>query len=774
VTTTLRPRPSPRARPPTEAPARGPAPPPAPRTPSPSPLVEVGAELALIAVSVSAVLSLARLFSSGAFLPPVLLAAVASHALAWICRHRGLGAVARAVLSGIGLVAAVAWLVEPHTTRYGIPGGATWTAMGEDLRLAWAQFGEVKAPAEPLRGFVLASVLAAWVMAGAADAFAFRMRARFEAMAPAFTLFVFASILGADRLRLATTALYLGSVLAFVLWSEAARRSGTGAWFAGRARDGDVAVLRQGTAMGLVALAVALIVGPHLPGAGSAGLVSWRDGENGRSRSRVTVSPLVDIRGRLVDQANFELFTVRADAASYWRLTSLERFDGTIWSSLGTYQSTKGALGGGTAVMRESARPLAQDYAIGALGSIWLPAAYLPDRVTGVKGARYDRDSSSVLAEANTADDLRYQVLSTQPQLTPAQLVAATGVIPDDVAERYLDLPEDFPPDVAAEARRQTQGATTAYEKAKALQDWFRQDFTYDTDISAGHDHNAMRRFLVARRGYCEQFAGTYAAMARVLGIPARVAVGFIPGDPFGDGRFHVAGRHAHAWPEVYLGGVGWVSFEPTPGRSSPGTEAYTGISPTPQDNRTETTTPTTTPSTTTPDTRPGPEEEEEASESSSAVEAQSGLSRWTVLLLTLVLLATVVGGGLPLARRWAVNRRRAAASTPSDRVLVAWQEAQEVMAQAGHRRRPWETAIEYAFRAGAVAGPAEPDLVRLAETSTVAGFSPEGVPSDAATGASRAAAAVARALRSRCGAVRRLWWSLDPRPIVAALRGRR
>ena len=773
MTATLRP---PRAGPapwPEQAsgPAR-PASPPPPRPSSSSPLVEAGAEITLIAVSAAAVLSLARLFSDASFVPPVLLAVVVGHALAWACRRRGLSLLSWAALSGVGLVLAVAWLVEPHTTTFGIPGGATWTAVGDDLRHAWERFGEVKAPTEPLRGFVLASVVAAWVIAGAADAFAFRMRARFEAMAPAFTLFVFASILGGDHLRLPTTALYLAAVLAFVLWSEAARRSGFGTWFAGRARDGDAAVLRQGAAMALVALAGALLVGPHLPGAGSAGLLSWRDGENGRSRSRVTVSPLVDIRGRLVDQANVELFTVRSDSPSYWRLTSLERFDGTIWSSLGTYQSSKGSLGGGTPAVRESARPVSQDYAIGRLGTIWLPAAYLPERVTGVKGARYDRDSSSLLAEASLADDLRYQVVSAQPQLTPAQLTVASGPVPAEVVDRYLDLPRSFPADVAVEAQRQTAGATTTYEKLKALQDWFRHEFTYDTDIPAGHDNDAMLRFLSVRRGYCEQFAGTYAAMARALGIPARVAVGFVPGDQLGDRRYHVAGRHAHAWPEVYLAGMGWVSFEPTPGRSSPGTEAYTGP-PTPVDESTTATTPpTTAPARGNADATSIPEEREELPQPERFPETESGPSRLTLLVLALGGLTVTFAAGVPLARRWVVTRRRAAATTPSERVLVAWQEAEEALALAGHGRRASETAAEYAGRAGPAAGPAEAELVGLARTATVAGFAPEGVPAEAASAAGQAAASVERAVRSGTSTARRVWWSLDPRPVLTALRG--
>ena len=97
--------------------------------------------------------------------------------------------------------------------------------------------------------------------------------------------------------------------------------------------------------------------------------------------------------------------------------------------------------------------------------------------------------------------------------------------------------------------------------------------------MRAGHDEDAIRSFLDARRGYCEQFAGTYAAFARSIGLPARVAVGFTPGE-LTDGVYVVRGQHAHAWPEVWFEGIGWVPFEPTPGRGAPGAQSYTFVEP--------------------------------------------------------------------------------------------------------------------------------------------------------------------------------------------------
>ena len=128
-------------------------------------------------------------------------------------------------------------------------------------------------------------------------------------------------------------------------------------------------------------------------------------------------------------------------------------------------------------------------------------------------------------------------------------------------------------------AEEVTAGAANNYERAVLLQNWFKSKFRYSLEVQPGHGNNAIEGFLRDRVGYCEQFAGTYAAMMRSLGIPARVAVGFTTGKATGTG-YSVTGRNAHAWPEVWFDGLGWVLFEPTPGRGAPGAESYTGLDP--------------------------------------------------------------------------------------------------------------------------------------------------------------------------------------------------
>jgi hypothetical protein len=119
-------------------------------------------------------------------------------------------------------------------------------------------------------------------------------------------------------------------------------------------------------------------------------------------------------------------------------------------------------------------------------------------------------------------------------------------------------------------AERVTSAARTPYATVLALEAWFRQTggFGYDESPPRVKGSPLVAFVTQTRAGYCQHFAGAMAAMLRMLGIPARVAVGFTSGSPDG-GRWAVADRDAHAWVEVWFRGHGWIPFDPTPGRGT-------------------------------------------------------------------------------------------------------------------------------------------------------------------------------------------------------------
>jgi transglutaminase-like putative cysteine protease len=426
-----------------------------------------------------------------------------------------------------------------------------------------------------------------------------------------------------------------------------------------------------------------------------------------------------------------ELFTVRSPVPSYWRLTALEEFDGRIWSSRGTYRPA------GDQLPKEASDQaltykVDQEYRIGPLESFWLPAAYRPSRVD-LDGARVNAESLTLLTEKESATGLIYRVRSEIPRYSPADLSEAGGD-PAPALAPYLELPEDFPADVRDLARQQTANANGPYQQALALQDFLRNNYTYDEAAPAGHSDDHLRYFLFRSKiGYCEQFAGAFAAMARSIGLPARVAVGFTPGayDEAQD-VFHVTTKEAHAWPEVHINGLGWVAFEPTPGRFEPNPTNYTGTY-NPQANPVLATTTTTSgasdPASPEPTAAKPPKPEKDPFQNQDTASG-GGSFKWLVEGAIGVLVLAVILAVPPALKRRRRSRRRRAGPTRA-RVAGAWSEALDRLREAGTAPAATLTPMEFA-RGGArsVMADVGTPMTHLARIFTKASYSP-GDPSE-------------------------------------------
>ena len=687
------------------------------------------AELYLLLVHLAVVAGFGRVYVDASFAPTLTIFVVAAHVLAaggrrlrtpwWVMLGVALG--------GAALLST--WLLFGDTTAYGLPTGATWDGAREATTIARSQFRVVVPPAPVLAGFQLWAGLALWGAVWFADWAAFRLRTTVEAVVPGVVVFVFCSLFGSGQHQYSSAALLAAAVLLFVVAHRAYRAEATQTWLSTSPTTASFALLRVGVVMAVVAVAGGALVGPRLPGSGSEAALQWRSGGNGAG-SRTTVSPIVDLQKRLVSQTDSVFFSVKADAPAYWRLTGLDQFDGRIWRIDGDFGVADGSLDSLAPGIPDD-RVITQTFEVRALDDIWVPAAFEAQRISSTNGKlRWDPESATLISDAETADGLVYTVESVTADHSASVLDAADGPDPKEMA-RFRMLPADFPEQARTAAREVTDGLTTRYQQALALQNWFRADFDYSLDVPAGHDDDALVAFLDSRRGYCEQFAGTYAAMARSLGIPARVAVGFTPGDtsPAEPDTYVVRGRHAHAWPEVWFEGVGWVPFEPTPGRGMPGAEDYTGVPPA-QDDQGPISPTTTEPSaTTTPDqtpssvTTPGapdttqPTKAPVVTDGGSSGSGPSGPSGWWWVAVALVV---TFGGWLALVLglpRWRQRRQRR--SGLAGRVSSSWDDAlTPVRWLTGLRPEPSDTHLEFAARAGL------PDLVALAELTTVAWWS--------------------------------------------------
>jgi transglutaminase-like putative cysteine protease len=346
---------------------------------------------------------------------------------------------------------------------------------------------------------------------------------------------------------------------------------------------------REARNLAVAVCAVAILLPGLLPGYGAGPLL------NLGSSGRITLNPIVDIRPSLNRDEGIELFRVRARRPAYWRLVSLERFNGRVWTSgdlearngeivqAGGLQYTPGDItfvpGSGTIGLgNRDAQPLEHEIEISRLGGSWLPAAYQPMAIGLTDGsARFDRARSSIVPTDEVPAGFRYQIVSQLVVPTPEQLDGqARDIALPRASGAETFLPANVPPRVYELTRSITKDAETPYQQMLALQRHLRS-FTYDEQAPAGHDINDLLFFLEqSKRGYCEQFAAAMAVMVRALGYASRVAVGFLPGDVGDDGRFVVTTDQAHAWPEVYFKGFGWLAFEPTPTRFNPVAGDYT------------------------------------------------------------------------------------------------------------------------------------------------------------------------------------------------------
>ncbi|MFQ5827509.1 MAG: transglutaminase-like domain-containing protein, partial [Dehalococcoidia bacterium] len=164
----------------------------------------------------------------------------------------------------------------------------------------------------------------------------------------------------------------------------------------------------------------------------------------------------------------------------------------------------------------------------------------------------------------------RYSVISLVSAATSSQLREAGSRYPEAVSDRYLQLPPDLSRRIRRLSRTITQGISTPFDKAIAIQQYLRA-IPYDTNIAApppGAD--GVDYFLFSMKaGYCDYYASAMAVMLRSVGVPSRFVLGYQPGD--WDGRagvYAVREFHYHSWPEVYFPGYGWVEFEPTPSQA--------------------------------------------------------------------------------------------------------------------------------------------------------------------------------------------------------------
>ncbi|GEM_PF-808933 len=533
--------------------------------------------------------------------------------------------------------------------------------------------------------------------------------------------------------------------------------------------------LRTGAVV-VVTCVIVLVVGPTVAGVlpqrvpapyplTIEALNRWagRDG----SVSPVMIDDSVSVRRELMRAQETQLLRYTTDdpEPGYLRLHTLSLYHDGIWGRADITQQEASFSD-----RRSADEPLdgvpRYDITVDALDTDALPA---PQSIrwadTGDLPLRGVTDSLGELRLEGGLASLRDYSYAVQSEARPFGEDDLRGVTddqigrPDDHGIAVFGLPSAIV--TLAEQVRHDAGAVGAYETARAVETYFRTTYDYDLEARTPDGADPLTSFLEDKRGYCEQFAATFALMMDALGYPTRVAIGFTAGTTDGDARV-VTNHNAHAWPEVWFGpDYGWVRFEPTPAAADTGISLpdYAQPGDEPADDAS-------------PDVAelpPGaastaPEVPTEAPTTTAAAAADSGVGPREVIQGVLLALAAVglvaLAVWLGLRRRAAVLRERrwsealAAEDPTRAAALLAWDEIDALAggsgAKGGGRGR----------REGGAAGDAR---------------SADGARSGAETGAGPAAAlgrAIARARGSlgRRSSVVRLNPALPPREALVDL----
>ena len=435
-----------------------------------------------------------------------------------------------------------------------------------------AEIREQATPALPLSGLVALTTLFVALIALAADLLA--VPARQPALGG----------LGLLVLYCVPVSTVTGSV-AFISFAAPAAGFAVLLWADQRGRLVDSARGGSGSPLGTATLpalrtgAVALVAGLVLPlfvpTLAEGSLASGIGGAGTGNGLGSALDPVAEMAGQLTRPDPVDLLQVDAsvDDPGYLRAVALDEYGETGWhlSNLDGQRSiaddpTLAPLPGGedSRLVREQVTVLGHD-------DQFLPVPYAPQQVR-VRGAddedwRFDRAGSTIFGRNVTTDGLSYQVEARQPEPSLSALAAAPELPPGDDMLRYIELPE-LDPSVRELAAQLTVDARSPYDRVRAVLDHFTAPgsrFVYSLSTTPGTTGDDLADFLRLRRGYCEQYAGAMGVLVRAAGVPARVVLGYTPGQEQPDGSRVVTTDDAHAWVEAWFSGLGWIPFDPTP-----------------------------------------------------------------------------------------------------------------------------------------------------------------------------------------------------------------
>ncbi|GAA4523884.1 transglutaminase TgpA family protein [Amycolatopsis samaneae] len=654
----------------------------------------------------------APVFGLPTLLVPVLVVAAVGYAVAEVCARWPKLTPYRPLLAAAGGLLGLAEAVLFGTTVAGLPTGETLAVLARGFTEGWLLTLQSTWPARPVPEQLLFVPLAVLLAVVLGLELVLRLRKPLLALLPSLV------VAGVSQAYQALTgfAAVVGAVgyavmAALTLW---ARRPGAARPSRGGPRPAR-RVSAAGTWLALSTVVTLLAGAVALGGLDPAGRDPYRFGDTQvapLSQSRLG-NPLDEVGERGVTPAQ-EVFRYRSDTpVDRWRLIVLDGFDGVNWSADAKLRRLGLRLDGASGGAIRTA-----DVRVRGLPGPWLPSQPALTGVTGL-APLVDQSAGTLLLDPPAApgQERRYRLSWSAPETDVAKLGSAEV---DPRAEGGLAGLGQVPGDIGQLARDAVHGLRPTFQSALQLERFLSTHYqvAVGNDLPTGHGWPQLRRFLLeSKRGTSEQFAAAYVVLARLNGIPARLAVGFGGSSEADGGDRVVRNRDVLAWPEVAVAGVGWVPLDPTAAAARAGRE-QSGLAkaaalarqqlPPEQQLRP-------------PQLPPGQHESDEDGATG------TGAGVWW-LVAAIMAGALLVGwlGGVPLAKAVRARRRRRLSGSPG--VIAAWAEARDRLRAHGVPYRVGMTPRDLAELAAGVAGDrAREPVTRLGKVLDMALWS--GVP---------------------------------------------
>lgn len=455
-----------------------------------------------------------------------------------------------------------------------VPSPATFSEFGGLLREAIDRFVENEAPMSMTTPDVFTMAAIAGLVALAVDAICQAIRAPAVSAVLFFGVYLSPTVIAG---RVPSILVFVAIALPWLYLLRADMHSRSAA---------EQSAWRHLSIPAVAIASASLIVGvgvpPALPATSNLG-ISWGDGPPGTFDTGI--NPILALGENLRrNQSVVALELTTEDIqAPYLKVTNLRDFTGATWrpgSETNTGWENKIVEGAEAISPQIDTELVKTSIMIKRLDTNLLPLPYPTETVDGLTG-RWELQAAGRIRYAPGSESTRgqsYTATSVEVEPTLEQIRAADTDRSGPLIN-YTTLPP-LPQIIQETAQQVTATATNDYDRMIALQSYFRGgQFSYSESapVEEGFDGNGVQviaEFLKVKSGYCVHFSSAMAVMARAIGIPARIAVGFAPGARTGETRgdkpvFEVTTDDLHAWPEIYFDGIGWVGFEPTPGRGS-------------------------------------------------------------------------------------------------------------------------------------------------------------------------------------------------------------